>query len=81
MALAKGERHLNKRNCYHTSQCGHSTTKAVRQSMCYRFFVLGAWGELNYFVFIDILFTRGQQVEREGITFILRPLTALGSGG
>ncbi len=33
MALAEEERCLIERNCYHTSQCGHSTPKAVRQSM------------------------------------------------
>ncbi len=34
MALAEEKRCLIERNCYHTSQCGHSTPKAVRQSMC-----------------------------------------------
>ncbi len=49
--------------------------------MCNLLFILGAWVELNYFVFITTLLIRGQEAEREGVTFILRPVASLGSGG
>ncbi len=46
-----------------------------------RFFAQGAWVELYYFIFIDILLIRCQQVKRIRVTFILRPIGVPGSGG